>query len=155
MIDITWKTGPTLASLRRLQSEFHPAMTQAVENVFTLMMVNIVLKTPKPGEPPEPASQRYVRTGRLVNGWAKAAAHVGIALPTPTRGVAQATDSQFVPVDTADEISRKAINTVPYGQYVENGAPTVTARHMVGSTLMQLRDNNVLATEVREAWRRL
>lgn len=129
-------------------------MRRAVENVFTLMMVNIILRTPKPGEPPEPAAQKYIRTGRLVSGWAPAAERYGIPIAAPRAG-GPSREGAYQDLDMPDKIHLTAINAVPYGGYVENGSPTVPAYHMVGGTLMQLRDNNVLADEIKAAWESL
>lgn len=129
MGDITLNISNTIASIQRLETALPGAMLRAVENTAKIFLERIIDKTPAP---PTPPGQVYIRTGRLVGGWAN--------------GFQRKVVSQT-------EISLVATNPVPYAFFVEVAGPGFPPR---GGVFMVTRSSFEtlpdFQQEIQAAW---
>lgn len=126
-IQFTFNTEATEQSLSRFVANWRVNAKSATRQTFKVFVNNILYETLKFRDP---KPLYYIRTLRLLNGWSKAAAEVGIAIPGPRgRGAAkaQADDSILKIVDMEEVVGYKAINRVPYALAVEDFGTKIAA----------------------------
>ena len=161
MLQISFDTSKTLASLTRLETAFLPAMQRAVLNTARLLVGRVVERTLAP---PVPPAKVYERTGRLVSGWKPAGDFLGVSVPSATGRAAGSNEGSYRWQPGPGEIVFTAVNLVPYAAYVEftgtwikppPGQVRRAPYRMVQDSLIETEQKGDLPREVAEAWKSL
>jgi len=160
MIRVNTKFAGFIQSLEKMNGGFDSAMLQASRNIMRYYMTLVIAGTPKPGDSDEGFNKVYVRTGRLVGGWAPAAAALG--LPATGGG-----DGEYRESVSPERIRLTATNLVHYAEFVERIGPWIIppnapggprfagGRHMVENARNNTLGLGVIGLEVGKAWKRL
>lgn len=162
MLTVIFKPEKFLKDLERKQRRFPELMLVASQNIMRAYVTMIIDATPKPGDTDEENNADYIRTGRLVGGWGKAAAGLGISAPFSND------EGSFDPGNAnAEEIVIAARNEVPYASAVEaigswvippnkSGGPQWNGgRHMVENARGNVLGSGIIAAEIEKQWRKL
>lgn len=161
-VEVIFKSENFLKDLERKQKRFPELMLIASQNIMKAYMAMIIDATPKPGDIDEANNAYYVRTGRLVGGWGKAAAGLGISAP-----FSNDEGSFDLGGANANGITITARNEVPYASAVEHigswlippnapGGPRWSGgRHMVENARGNILGSGVITTEIEKQWRQI